>query len=102
LRGGAIEDVLIHVFSVAVGDPDGHSYRARAMGRQRRDGTWIGWLEFTPSGSGGIVRRTDRETTQPSEGAVRYWALGLELAYLEGALERAVRGSPPLMDTEKP
>ena len=83
-------DTLIHEFSRAVRDADGHTYRARAMGRERSDGTWIGWLEFSPRGSGGVVRRTKRETTQPSQRALTYWARGIEPVYLEGALERAI------------
>ena len=83
-------DTLIHEFSRAVRDADGHTYRARAVGRQRSDGTWIGWLEFSPRGSGGVVRRTKRETTQPSQRALTYWARGIEPVYLEGALERAI------------
>ena len=70
-------------------DDDGHTYRARAAGRQRQDGTWIGWIEFTPRAGGGVPRRTDRETTQSSRLALRYWALGLDEVYLDGALRRA-------------
>jgi hypothetical protein len=83
-------DALIHVFKSQVGDEDGHEYRARAMGRQRRGGSWVGWIEFTPSGGQGIVRRTPIETTQPNRTALEYWASGLEPVYLEGALERAI------------
>jgi hypothetical protein len=83
-------DVIIHDFAVAVRDADGHLYRVRALGREREDGTWIGWLQFMPRGSGGIVWRTQRETTQPTRLALRYWALGLEPVYLEGALDRAI------------
>ena len=85
-------DALIHDFTMRVRDEDGHVYRARAFGTRREDGTWIGWIEFSPHG-GGLVRRTLRETTQPSRAALRYWALGLDEVYLEGALERAVRTS---------
>lgn len=84
-------DVLVHELFTPVPDLDGHLYRARVMGRERRDGTWTGWLEFSPRGSGGVVRRTRTETTQPRRLALRYWALGLELVYLEGALARALR-----------
>ena len=35
------------------------------------------------------MRRTSRETTQPSRLALRYWALGLDEVYFDGALERA-------------
>ncbi len=81
-------EVVVHELGTHARDADGHEYRARAMGRIRRDGTWIGWLEFRPVGSGGLVRRTLRETTQPSLEALRYWALGLNEIYLEGALRR--------------
>jgi len=83
---------LIHEFRARVRDPDGHLYRARVLGRSR-DGkarSWIGWLEFTPVGSGGRVQRTDPETTQPYREALVYWATGLEPVYLEGAVARAV------------
>jgi hypothetical protein len=82
-------DSLVHEFRTGVRDADGHLYRARVLGRQRADGTWIGWIEFSPRGSGGLVRRTRQETTQPSRDALRYWASGIEPTYLEGALERA-------------
>ena len=80
----------IHVFSATVSDADGHPYRATAHGEARGDGTWIGWIEFVPVPSGGVLRRTPRETTQPNLKALRYWALGLEVVYLEGALARAI------------
>jgi len=86
-------DTLIHEFGQPVRDADGHNYRARVLGRKRGDGTWIGWLEFSPRGSGGVVRRTARETTQPSQKALTYWAQGIEAVYLEGALERAIINS---------
>ena len=85
---------VIHEFTALARDADGHVYHARALGLERRDGTWIGWLEFTPRGEGGLVRETPRETTQPSRLALRYWALGLEEIYLEGALGRSKIASP--------
>ena len=78
-------EALIHQFVAVARDRDGHAYRALAYGQPRPDGTWIGWLEFAPRGSGGLVRRTPRETTQPSRLALRYWALGHSPVYLEGA-----------------
>lgn len=92
----------MHDYAALVSDLDGHAYRAAALGERRRDGTWIGWLEFVPTTGGGVVWRTPRETTQPSLAALIYWALGLEGVYLEGALERAIaattlpaRDAPP-------
>jgi hypothetical protein len=84
-------DQLIHEFTGKVADADGHRYTARAMGRQREGRTvWEGWLEFAPVGGGGIVRRSQIETTQPNREALAYWASGVEAVYLEGALERAI------------
>jgi len=82
---------LLHDFATEVDDEDGHVYSARAMGRQRKGATvWEGWLEFSPRGGGGIVRKSPIETTQPNRDALLYWARGLERVYLEGALERAI------------
>ena len=83
-------NALIHEFTMRARDADGHVYRARAFGTRRADGTWVGWIEFSPQG-GGIVRRSPPETTQPNRGALVYWALGLDAIYLEGALVRAMR-----------
>jgi hypothetical protein len=83
---------LVHEFKSEITDQDGHTYRARALGRQRKTGTWEGWLEFRPRGGGGQPRHTPVETTQPNLEALRYWASGLEPIYLEGALERAISG----------
>jgi hypothetical protein len=83
-------NAVIHEFSAQVRDGDGHIYVARAVGRERKGGTWVGWIEFAPRGSGGIVRKSPIETTQPNREALEYWASGLEPVYLEGALERAI------------
>jgi hypothetical protein len=84
-------DELVHQFTGEVGDADGHVYSARVMGRQRKGATvWEGWLEFSPRGGRGMVRKSPIETTQPNRKALVYWASGLEPVYLEGALERAI------------
>jgi hypothetical protein len=84
-------DELIHEFATEITDADGHVYTARAMGRQRKGrSVWEGWLEFSPVGGRGIVRRSQIETTQPNREALAYWAGGVEPVYLEGALERAI------------
>jgi len=84
-------DDLVHEFKSDVRDEDGHVYSARAMGRQRKGTTvWEGWLEFSPRGGGGVLRKSPTETTQPNREALVYWASGLERVYLEGALERAI------------
>jgi len=85
-----VAESLIHDFTMRARDQDGHLYRARATGREREDGTWIGRIQFTPLG-GGVTRSTMRETTQPNRTALVYWAYGLDEVYLDGALERALR-----------
>lgn len=85
--------VRIHEYSSRVSDLDGHAYRATAHAERRRDGTWIGWLEFVPTSGGGVVWKTPRETTQPNFAATLYWSLGLQDVYLEGALERAINAT---------
>jgi hypothetical protein len=79
--------VLIHTLTQRLRDADGNLWKVSVHGGARSDGTWIGWLEFDDSSLG--VRTTDRETTQSSADALRYWATGLEAVYLEGALARA-------------
>ena len=86
---------LIHEHSARVRAQDGTVYRARTYGAARPDGTWAGWLEFSPTeadpGEVPATRRTGQETSQPDRRALVYWAGGLEPVYLEGALQRALR-----------
>lgn len=79
--------------------PDGRVYVAQACGRERDDGIWEGWLEFVPN-DGSVVLRSQRETTQPNQTALEYWASGLTPIYLKGALERTL--APPLRVVEPP
>ncbi|MGH7464730.1 MAG: hypothetical protein ACREK1_06110 [Longimicrobiales bacterium] len=81
-------------FEDAVTGEDGRSYIARVCGRQAADNMWEGWIEFDPGG-GAPVLRTPRETTQPNRTDLEYWATGLTVAYLEGALERAMNPEAP-------
>ncbi|HEY3120305.1 MAG TPA: hypothetical protein VGL15_06755 [Vicinamibacteria bacterium] len=83
--------MLVHKHSVTFTEPAGTAYSIRTYGKQRRDGTWIGWIEFHPRDGSGKVVRTGRETTQPNRKALAYWADGLEPLYFEGAFERARR-----------
>lgn len=64
------------------------TYAVHVCGQERADGTWEGWLEFHPSGTGPILS-AGQETSQPNRAALEYWADGLEPVYLEGALARA-------------
>jgi hypothetical protein len=80
---------LIHEHSTHVRTPDGLTYLASVHAERQPEGTWAGWLEFTPVGHRAPWLRTERETTQPTRDAVAYWASGLEPVYLQGAFERA-------------
>ena len=79
---------LIHTFAEPLVIGNRATYRARVVGAERSDGTWIAWIEFVDLATGSI-RRTDRETSQPNRAAVAYWASGLQPTYLEGAFQRA-------------
>jgi hypothetical protein len=72
-------------FDAVVRGEDGRVWFARAVGGQRADGMWEGFVEFERE----LVLRTERETTQPNRQDLLYWATGLEPVYLEGALARA-------------
>jgi hypothetical protein len=80
---------LLQEYSTRIEGPDGTEYIVRSYGEERKDGTWIGWLEFQPTDSTRPVRVTDQETSQPNRKTVEYWATGLEDIYFEGAFERA-------------
>ena len=77
-------------FTEPIRSPDGDLYYARALGDVADDGLWEGWIEFALAGDERIVE-TARETEQPNHADLAYWARGLSVAYLEGALVRALR-----------
>lgn len=76
-------------FDEAISDSTGVRYFVEAMGRQREDGLWEGYLEFMAVNDRTGRITSDRETTQPNRDAVDYWAQGLSRVYLSGALDRA-------------
>jgi hypothetical protein len=80
---------VILTYQTTLATPEGRTYRPRACGRPRDDGTWEGWLEFLPNDASEVVRSA-RETTQPNLADLEYWATGLTPIYLEGALARAL------------
>ena len=87
-------EVLIEFDTVLRYREDG-TWSARACVKQRADGLWEGFLEFTPRDGEGPSVSTERETEQSSRDGVLYWAQGLTQVYLEGALVRAVARSRP-------
>jgi len=83
---------------------DGVAYLARACGGPAADGLWQGWIEFSPI-DGDPTLRSRRETTQPNREDTLYWATGLSVVYLEGALRRTLnanRAPAPLLSAPKP
>src|SRR6266540_1567301 len=88
IKGPLAPPEFIHEYAQRLSDADGTEYVVRVYGQPRRDGTWIGWLEFVATGTATVLR-TDRETTQSSRDELAYWATGLEPTYFEGAFGRA-------------
>jgi hypothetical protein len=80
---------LLQEYTTVVRAPDDTTYTVRSYGKERADGTWIGWLEFEPTDLSKPTLLTDQETSQPNRVDVEYWATGLEPVYFEGAFERA-------------
>ena len=80
-------EVLVR-FTERVAADGGALYLPQACGGIADDGLWEGWIEF--ASSSGTAVRTPRETEQPSRDALVYWAEGLTVTYLQGALGRAL------------
>ena len=80
-------ELLVRYTGHIVAD-DGTAYVAQACGGLADDGLWEAWIEFISDR--GEALRTSRETEQPNHGALVYWAEGLTVPYLQGALSRAL------------
>jgi hypothetical protein len=80
-------EVLVN-FTEPIKSKSGDLYYGRVLGKPAADGLWEGWLDFSLAGSDEVVS-TRRETEQRNRNDLRYWAQGLTMAYLQGALERA-------------
>jgi hypothetical protein len=81
-------EVLLR-FDALIADARGDTYAPRVCGREAEDTLWDGWIEFDPP-RGGAALRTPLETRQPNRRDLEYWATGLTVVYLEGALQRAL------------
>jgi len=80
---------LMLQFPGVVADARG-AFHARAMAREREDGTWEGWLEFVRADAGASTAYTTSiETHQRDRVTMERWASGLTRVYAEGALSRA-------------
>lgn len=84
-------EVLLQ-FGTPLIDGTGVIFTAQICGGLAEDELWEGWIEFAPHGAGTTLR-TPLETKQPNRNDLEYWATGLTVAYLEGALDRARRSS---------
>lgn len=81
---------LVHERLIELNGPDGTVYdRALVYAEPNGRTTWAGFVEFVPPRGERV--RTGHETTQSNIEGVAYWATGLELVYLDGALSRAHR-----------
>jgi hypothetical protein len=98
---GNVAEVLAE-YPAPIEGEDGRTYIARAVGAEADDGLWQGWIEFIPLAADDVPVRSPRETTQPNRRDVEYWATGLTLVYLEGALRRALNPLPARQATPKP
>ena len=94
---------VLHRFTHLLHDAEGRRYVAVMHGREADSGLWEGWIEFIPLADGTPVR-SPRETTQPNRVDTLYWATGLSPTYLEGALDRALRGPivKPIVPAARP
>lgn len=93
-------EVLV-AFTEPTRSPTGDLYYGRVLGSPDSNGLWQGWIEFALAGSEEVVA-TARETEQPNREDLRYWAQGLSDAYLQGALDRALRPAPANIAAEVP
>jgi hypothetical protein len=91
---------ILMQFPQVVSDERG-TFHARAMARERTDGTWEGWLEFVaPETDGSRCYVTPIETRQHDRVTMERWASGLTAVYAEGALARAQMRPPVTPDPE--
>jgi len=84
---------LIMRFHETVSGPQG-VFSPCVMARDRRDGSWEGWLEFTPGADAMTGFATGIETQQHDRVALERWASGLTRVYAEGAFARALALHP--------
>jgi hypothetical protein len=81
---------FVHQHGGYISAADGREYVAQVYASELDDTrSWEAWCVFFPVKGDRFVA-TDRETTQSSFDAIRYWASGLTHRYFEGALDRAM------------
>ena len=85
---------IIVKFDEPISTSDGRKFFAQAAGKETENGLWEGWLEFVPLDDSSTAVCSERETTQPNRKNLEYWAQGLTVVYLQGALSRATTPPP--------
>lgn len=97
-----MSEILVK-FDERISGPDGRRFFAHAAGKENESGLWEGWLEFVAVDDSSEAFCSDRETTQPNRKNLDYWAQGLTVVYLQGALARAIAPKPtPRVTADKP
>ncbi|MFL5510270.1 MAG: hypothetical protein ACJ79J_11840 [Gemmatimonadaceae bacterium] len=93
-----MSEVLVK-FDEPIMNPRGEMFFAEAVGRMRdSDGLWEGWIRFDGIDDSSRHISSERETTQPNRADLEYWAQGLTVVYLQGALSRAETSSRSLTE----
>lgn len=93
---------IIVKFDEPISTSDGRKFFAQAAGKETENGLWEGWLEFLPLDESSNAVCSERETTQPNRKNLDYWAQGLTVVYLQGALARAITPHPvPRQNTQQ-
>lgn len=93
---------LVHERLLELHDGQGTPFRRVLVYAERQPaGLWVAWVEFV-SASGDRVVQTGRETTQSTLRGVAGWATGLQPAYFESALDRALRRTGPARPATAP
>lgn len=82
---------LIRQYAARIADGMGTRYTAAAYGEKRSDGTWVGWLEFSPVDVDGPIHSTEDETSQPDKSGVDGWASRLDRGQLQQTLMNLAR-----------
>jgi hypothetical protein len=84
-------DAVMRQLAETVSDERG-TFHALVVARERKDGSWEGWLEFVPPDEDSCRYATPIETRQHDRMTLERWASGLTVVYAQGALARARTG----------
>lgn len=84
---------LIRQYAARIVDGQGTRYAAAAYAEKRLDGTWAGWLEFSPIDVDGPILSTGTgtEPSQRDRSALDGWASRLDREQLQRTLMNLAR-----------